>query len=185
MPYSELIGNKLNSRYKDSGTISQPWYPKDAIIFLTKLLQPTFHCYEWGAGVSTPWLAKRINSLISIEHTEEWFNKVNTVLEEENLSNTTLLHIPETSPNYIEHILTFPPNHFDAIFVDGAGGNYRISCALIAVRRLKPYGFLYVDDTKHFQQPPVLGPWAKARFRNRERTSCIYIKPRGISCDSL
>jgi len=44
------------------------------------LLRPSDRMLEWGSGRSTAWLSARVQSIQSIEHDREWYERVRTQL---------------------------------------------------------------------------------------------------------
>lgn len=53
-----------------------PWFTYSAISFIEKKLLKSFNVFECGAGNSTKWFAKRVNSIISVEHDRKFFNYI-------------------------------------------------------------------------------------------------------------
>jgi hypothetical protein len=92
---------------------------------------------EYGSGISTNEIAKKCKTILSIEHQEEWYNKLKNQL----LPNCEIIlkkpDLPYTEgfycgtydefKSYIEAPLNKGP--FDIILIDGRA---RVSCASIA-----------------------------------------------------
>jgi predicted O-methyltransferase YrrM len=121
-----------------------PFIPYDAAGAIGKLLRglgPESRVLEFGSGMSTLWLARRCGRLFSVEHSAEWFAIVSGELERQGLDNVTYALRPER-----DGYVGFPEgaDPFDLVIVDGS---WRKECFERAVERLKPGGFLYVDDT--------------------------------------
>jgi predicted O-methyltransferase YrrM len=45
---------------------------------------------EFGSGRSTLYFSKRLDELYSIEHHQEWYEKVNNMLKSKGINNTKL-----------------------------------------------------------------------------------------------
>lgn len=135
-----------------------PWLPYLAIDYLDHWLKPEMTAFEWGAGGSTGWLAQRVKQVVTVEHNPQW-----TIGLRDNIE---LLYIPPEQPalgddpsnphhyrakslgevnfkNYATVIEKYDP--FDLILVDGRA---RASCLLHAVCKVKPGGFIVIDNTE-------------------------------------
>lgn len=127
-----------------------PWLTKSANEILMRVLQPDFTGLEFGSGRSTLWLARRVGHLTSIEHDRAWHDKVSTMLNREHVNNVTyMLHEPacgeveaDTS-HYVRVLDSISPNSLDFVLVDGI---FRSACANGAIDKLRPAGFLIVDN---------------------------------------
>jgi predicted O-methyltransferase YrrM len=106
--------------------------------FLRKNLNSTQRVLEWGCGASTIDISNIVNEVHSIEHNEDWYNKI----KQELLNNTNVfLYLCQPDEKYVEggHCGTFQQfetyvkkplelGKFDLIFIDGRA---RIECAKI------------------------------------------------------
>lgn len=151
--------NLFGAPYKN-GT---PFFSFEAVEWLNKFLTKDMKVFEWGSGGSTIYFSKKVNTLISIEVSPEWHDKVSKVLKKNNITNCQyLLKIPEASdsPNYpsnkLEHkgldfesycktIDEYPNGYFDLIVVDGA---VRSFCIRHAFKKIRQGGFLFLDDSE-------------------------------------
>ena len=119
-----------------------PWIPYPAIHALARQLPPNAHALEIGAGMSTLWLAGRCAAVFSIEADAQWFERLRDELARRRLSHVRLEHRWEAG-----HLCDFSAiadHSLDLAFVDGGP---RLACARAALRKLKPGGLLYVDNT--------------------------------------
>ncbi|MHA1665024.1 MAG: hypothetical protein ACTSVW_04250 [Candidatus Njordarchaeales archaeon] len=117
---------------------SYPWLTPQANTILAGWLRSNHVGFEWGAGRSTIWFARRCRHLTSIEHDPIWYKKVRKKLLELNLRNVNLIFAKEKE-RYINVIDNFRDESLDFILVDGM---YRDECALRAIRKIKPGGIL-------------------------------------------
>lgn len=150
-----LIDNRLHPH--------QPWLTKDAIALLENRLRPEYVGLEWGAGRSTLWFAKRLASLTSIEHNEDWLQKVKADLESRGVDNVKLLLLTKDSidgnrPPYLSMVETIEQNSLDFIIIDG---RLRDQCALIALSKLKPGGMLVIDNIERYLPSESHSPAAR------------------------
>jgi predicted O-methyltransferase YrrM len=99
---------------------------------------------ELGSGWSTPWFASMPNvTVTSVEHHQDWANEVSRVIRAERMDNTLYLVSPE---EFAETVDGMPKNHYDLALVDCVDES-RIPCLEPCMRRLKPDGWLVVDDS--------------------------------------
>jgi len=53
-----------------------PWLNYPAIQFLDKRISEEHTIFEYGSGNSTEWLAKRVDTIVSVEHDLDWSERV-------------------------------------------------------------------------------------------------------------
>jgi hypothetical protein len=53
-----------------------PWYTYPAIAFLKDILNNEFRVFEYGAGYSTLYFHDKVTQLVTVEHDEDWKNKL-------------------------------------------------------------------------------------------------------------
>lgn len=131
-----------------------PWMTYPIISFLEERLKKNFRVFEYGSGNSTHWLASRVQSVVSIEHDQGWFDSVSRDLPE-----NCILHLSPVvdSRSYGEmsfgdgsedngyvDLITELREKYDVIILDGI---YRLSCLWKCVDFLNSTGVLVVDNT--------------------------------------
>lgn len=167
-----------------------PWLAPDAIVWLEANLRPDMHGFEWGSGRSTLWFAKRLAALTSIESDSAWCQQVTRRVRESGLTNVEMRHIPlehadadtyrndyTPLPRNPAAILDIPDGSLDFVVVDGW---YRSVCARAALHKLKPGGFLLIDNTNWNDPPHVHVPkkWPLVhRSRNVMTETSVWMKP--------
>jgi hypothetical protein len=170
-PVSHLTPRYLLDRFRLS--LSQrrapgsPWLTADAITVLNTALRKDDNGLEHGSGASTIWLARKTNHLISIEHSLEWYKRVNQGIESEGLKNVACRYIPASQQlvddpyreSYVEADPTISPASLDYVVVDGW---YRDECAVRAVELLKPGGILILDNANWFLPHATRSPFSVA-----------------------
>jgi hypothetical protein len=147
-----------------------PWMSYAAIDFLRENMRADWSVFEWGVGGSTVFLVAGVGRLVSVEHDTEWADNVRSRLASQGPRAWELLSIPPVplpgpdtlSPSnphdyvsavegyrtvsfrtYASSIDSFDDRQFDLVIVDG---RCRPSCAMHAIPRIKPGGYLLVDD---------------------------------------
>ncbi|NDB82352.1 MAG: hypothetical protein EB127_06375 [Alphaproteobacteria bacterium] len=53
-----------------------PWYTFPAIAFLKDIIKPEYKVLEFGSGFSTLYFKDKVSSLITVEHSQEWADKL-------------------------------------------------------------------------------------------------------------
>ena len=113
-----------------------PWFAPAAILRLDEILQLDWIAFEWGSGRSTPWIARRVKFLTSIETSTEWFERI----RQQPRVNYLVRFVPLDSPYAIDGLLN---NSLDLIVIDG---EERRACLAHALPKIKPGGWLVIDD---------------------------------------
>ena len=179
-----------------------PWLNHGAVKWLRSNLTPDMIGYEWGSGRSTVFFARFIKRLVSLEHTKKWFRKVQGLMAECGVNNVDYYLIPpggepssasavrphiwddlQYTPRkpeftaYFDHILRYPDEFFDVVLVDGRA---RVECALNALDKIKPGGFLILDNSEWEKYRPIFGAvigWKRLAFENGVWQTAIFQKP--------
>lgn len=124
-----------------------PWWNVETTIaveqFLASRTKPTV--FEYGAGASTVWLARRAHKIISIEHDETWNQRFTSMIAGVSGIDLRLRPLGEAgavSP-YVSAI-DESSDSYDMIVVDG---RLRADCLAHAIPHLKPGGIILFDDS--------------------------------------
>jgi hypothetical protein len=153
------IKYKLGKRkYKEA-----PWLVYEAIDYLANQIRETDNVFEWGAGKSSIWFAKKCKSIISVEHNEKWYNDL-MLLQQNNpkLKNLTLIFNPDNA--YYEKLIgNYEDNFFDIIIIDGIR---RPECANSALNKLKLNGLLIIDNADRYLPSNSDTPMAFKNWNN-------------------
>lgn len=144
-----------------------PWMPFRAIQWLDSHITPQSVVFEYGSGTSTLRWAKRAKRFVSVEHSPVWQAKVKVAVEREGLRNCEVRlaladsesdagsvdpsdpetyasrRSKDTFKGYVHQIDTFLDDSIDIVLVDGRA---RAAALRHATRKVKPGGFLLLDD---------------------------------------
>ena len=71
-----------------------PHMAPNAIKFLNEYLTKDMVVFEWGAGGSTTWIAKRVKHIYSVENNTNWYKFLIDKVKELELINVTLYNRP-------------------------------------------------------------------------------------------
>ncbi len=157
---------------KNSISDQQPWITFPAISYLKKLVSLETRVFEYGGGGSTLFFVARAKEVVTIEHDEKWFEKLqDRILLKDKRSNWVgKLILPETNilgkdldpsepghyyttdevymnctfKSYAAFIDRYPDNYFDVILIDGRS---RPACIWHSIPKLAKGGFLIVDNS--------------------------------------
>lgn len=149
-----------------------PWVNFPTIDFLKKIVHSNMKVYEYGSGSSTFFWAKCSKEVVSVEHDEQWVKLVRDNLSKYHINNVSLSFIPPEKDEkfirndienpsdyssddklfkgyhfkkYAQSINQFPDNYFDIVIVDGRA---RPSCLIDSRGKVKPGGYLLIDNTE-------------------------------------
>ncbi len=142
-----------------------PWLTSEAIAMLSSRLRKSDNGLEYGSGRSTVWFAQRTNSLISVEASRIWHDRVDEAIRKHGLNNVVYKYIPANPqvPDdsyrapYVEADGGLAAESLDYALVDGL---YRDKCALRAVDLLKPNGVLILDNANWFIPHATRSPFS-------------------------
>jgi predicted O-methyltransferase YrrM len=173
-----------------------PWLTQSAIEILASWLRPSDVGFEWGAGRSTLWFARRISHLTTVEHNERWFSSVKDLLDVQGVGNVKLLFRTvegEEQSEYVHAIDTVPQNGYDFVLVDGI---LRHHCTSLAIDKVKSGGLLIIDNVNRYlpsnSRSPAsvrefpeewqvvasrLARWRKVWTSNGVTDTALFLKP--------
>ena len=147
------------------------WLTFGAIEFIEKIVKPNMTVFEYGSGGSTLFWSQKVEKVFSVEHNKEWYDKMCSEFEKQKISNvhyrwveaendpqyhlkdpldpqsylsTDLEFAGKKFESYAKKINEVAVKSFDIVVVDGRA---RPSCILQALGRVKPNGYLIIDNT--------------------------------------
>lgn len=172
---NRIIEKIYRRRHPDS-----PWLAPLANSLLEGYLKKTDVGLESGSGRSTIWFARRVSSLISVEHNRAWFARVSQMIEEENIGNVSYHLFEENVENdgdgdenshYVQVAKNLPDNSINFALVDGI---HRSAFANVVLSKIQPGGMLIVDNVERFLPSNSISP--EARGPNRGPASPQWTK---------
>jgi hypothetical protein len=120
----------------------QPMMTDDELAFLARGLRATDVAWEWGAGASSPWLARKVKRLTSVEHDRMYAQTILPVLP----SNASLVWCPPDrlpaagddgdDNDFWHYARTYSGEGVTAVIIDGRA---RVACAR-RVAETAPFG---------------------------------------------
>ena len=145
---------------------SQPWLAPLAVTridqFLAARERPAV--LEVGAGVSTPWFAKRASQVCSLEDSQAWAKVVEESLTKDRLNNTRML---VGALDVAIQIIVAEAEFFDLILVDNNEDTISRSEVLkLLAPRVKPGGLIVLDDSDRNEYDiTAVQSWTAQRIR--------------------
>lgn len=148
----------------------QPWMTYTAIEFLRQKVRPDMSVFEWGSGGSTLFFASRVANLVTVEHERLWAERVQEVMsaghpaswrmemiEAEprpsgvtddpadpcSYASAVAPWVGQSFESYVKTVDEYPDSGFDWVIVDGRS---RPSCMMHGIPKVKPGGYLILDD---------------------------------------
>lgn len=116
-----------------------PWYTKS---FLDELVTWGLRdkvVFEYGAGASTLWWAKKCKQVFGVESNSEYVNAINDHLGGPAIKHETI------KDTYIKDVF-YCKVQYDIIIIDGEPIQWRDDCVKPALDCLKPGGKLIIDN---------------------------------------
>jgi hypothetical protein len=174
-------------RRSDGLGARRPWLTYGASDWLERTVRPGDSVFEWGSGGSTLFFLDRGVSLTSVEHDRDWWARVrprtgsdsggkvrfeliepSVVSREERASiyfSTRPDGIRRSYEKYARAIDDVPDRSLDFVLIDGRA---RVACARHVPKKLKPGGFVVLDDAARPEYAEVwqcFAGYACRRFR--------------------
>lgn len=121
-----------------------PWtssHHERLIKFLESVVTKRSVVVEFGSGGSTLWLAQHAKNVVAFEHDPFWQRVVMEHLKKRRKKNTKVILMEDYPDRKIfRHLFT---RQADFVYVDGIN---RVRCVQMIMRRIKPGGWIYVQD---------------------------------------
>lgn len=168
-----------------------PKVNKETVRFLEKVITQESLILETGTGNSTVWFGLRARRVVSLESKGSWYRKVNDHLKSNGIENAKIyLDRGYDSKDLGEILDEKDLIQYDIVFHDGPTPlERRIGLAEKLICRVKPGGYLVVDDTHERKRyKPALDyldrlDWEKIVLKGEEewggqKESTIYRRPR-------
>jgi len=180
-----------------------PWLTPGAIRHLDSFLRDDMSGFEWGSGKSTSFFARRVKSLVSIEHDEVWYHQVKELLKRNRLESRVEYRLIKPNPHlkekehnhikslkekwyvavdkpefytYFSSILAYPDGYFDFVLIDGRA---RVECMMCAREKIKTNGIVILDNSereRYTQAYSLFTGWDKVETSNGLWETTIWIR---------
>lgn len=122
---------------RDSQGNPIPWYTYPAIDYLNQIDLSGKVVFEYGCGFSTLYWARKTSHVFSVDHNEEWYNRIKKMLPE----NATLYYLNDL--DQYQNFCRVNNKMYDIIIIDG---KRRYMSCLAAIDQIKEDGFIILDN---------------------------------------
>jgi hypothetical protein len=123
-----------------------PWFTYPAIDFLAPRIPVGTNVWEWGTGSSTLWWATRTGSVSGVEHSREWYDKMQRLIPD----NASIRFLPKDDPSYPLAAIE-SGRKFQIVSIDGRN---RVLCARTCPDVLSDDGVVVWDNTDREKYQP-------------------------------
>ena len=158
-----------------------PWVTYGALGQLESMVTPTMRVFEFGAGGSTVFFARRAAQVVSVEHDASWQRLVQEELADRSNVEYILAEpealVPGDAPvalsrNYPDHhfasythsIDRFDDESFDMVLVDGRA---RVASAQHSYAKVRPGGWLVLDNSERPDYEQIFTDLAGRGWRHK------------------
>ncbi len=125
------------------------WYSYSFLKFLENRLTSDLEVFEYGAGNSTIWYAKKVKFVKSVENDKKWIDILNPQLPK----NTKVVYRElNQTQDYLHEIATDDNTKYDIIVVDGRRRN---DCVMFSVDYLTEKGVMILDNSEREDYQPA------------------------------
>lgn len=132
-----------------------PWLVPQSIPVIERILTPDSIGFEWGAGRSTLWFARRARHITSVEGRRDWLDEVAGMVAQAGLSEKVSLQLCEVTSEhgflgseiarYAGAIDAIADGSLDFALIDG---HFRDACTMKVARKVRPGGYVIIDNTE-------------------------------------
>lgn len=118
-----------------------PWYTYSAIEFLNDRLPPDAVVFEYGAGYSTLWYARRVARVVAVDPNRDWVERITPALPPN--ARVVCQPYPEAKDEYLDEI-TKHDGPWDLVAIDSA---WRQESSVHAIENLTSRGVIVWDNS--------------------------------------
>jgi hypothetical protein len=118
-----------------------PWFTFNIVNYLKRIIANDWLTLEFGSGMSTIWLAKRVKYLYTIEHDISWYYIISKIIKKYDISN---INYELRSLEDYSNLDKIPDQSVDFVVIDGCD---RSKCLLASLNKLRPGGYIYLDNS--------------------------------------
>jgi len=133
------LTNEWQHRDPETGLVF-PWYTKSFLDELVTWELKDKVVFEYGAGASTVWWAKKARKVYGVESNPDWFRQVTNVI-----GNESCISLATEKDVYINAIHQWA-KEFDIVVVDGDPVEWRDDCVIAAIECVKNNGIMICDN---------------------------------------
>ena len=149
------------TRGRNTVTLRLPWLPFVLIEELDARVGEGTRVFEFGGGGSTLYFLDRGAEVVTVENDPGWMTRLDELVGDRAwVGRLQRLDEPDA---YVHSIDDYPDSSLDVVVVDG---RERARCALAALPKVAPGGWLVFDDVDRERYAAALAsiPWPRRDF---------------------
>ncbi len=163
----------------DSNGLIFPNYTRPFLEILRTWEMEDWDIFEWGSGHSTIWFGSRCKSLVSVDHSAQQLQAVQSQLDDLNAMNVTLKLRSPSAPYEIDHggeasslvkAIDEDDRFYDCIIINGSF--HRNACAVYALKHIKKYGVIILNNAN--QASAGINSWPTFKLLNEYEHYSIW-----------
>ena len=136
-----------------------PWVTYSFIEFIKGRITDQHLIFEFGSGNSTFFYAKHAGKVVSVEHDQDWFDKISASKP----INSEMIYCElKKDGDYCRKPASLT-DKFNVIIVDGRD---RVNCCINAVKALSTDGVIILDDSERDFYKPAIDFLTTQGFKN-------------------
>ncbi len=124
------------------------WYNYSFLKFLDNRLSADLEVFEYGAGNSTLWYAKRVKSVKSVENDKKWVDLLTPKLPK----NAKVVFQEIDEKQKYQQEINAENKKYDIVVVDGRRRN---DCTILAIHYLTQKGIIILDNAERADYTPA------------------------------
>lgn len=159
----EAMTKHEGGRYHD-GERFLPWYTSPCLEWLMKLDLVGKKVFEYGTGDSTKWYSSQGADVYGVDSEAKWLPECADL-------DALGFRITDDEKLYISYNPIMGDAAFDIVAIDGL---YRDKCTKYALHRLRPGGYLIIDN---YKQPSVQMDWPETDKLIEGMEQTLYKEP--------
>lgn len=127
--------------------IKPQWAP-ESVEHIDNMIRKDFIVFEWGTGLSTPWLAERVGHVFTMDDDANWAGVAGRLCRQQRLLDKVDFFIyPAMDSRYLQTIF-FCSEFEGGIDIAIVDGQFRPDCVSQAAIFVKPGGLIILDDSE-------------------------------------
>ena len=135
-----------------------PWVTYPFIDFINNRLNKDLEVFEFGAGNSTYYYAERVKSVTSLEHSKDWYEKLNKNIP----GNVNLIYKELDIDGEYCRTASVQGKKFDIIIDDAED---RVNCIYQSLNSLTEKGVFILDDSEREEYADGIGFLIDNKFK--------------------
>lgn len=151
---------------QDENGFPLPWMSYSAIEFLQRSLNKDQEVFEFGAGSSTLFFAKKVKKVTTIETSHKWLEIIQQKLLQQKIENVEITLMADGLINSLyENFAKNCGRKFDFIIIDSLK---RFECAKNSIEALKTGGTIILDDSERKNYQKIFDFFARKNFQKQD-----------------